>query len=416
MTDPLEQKKQLEKLLLSEDFEELNLKTNHFNIFNALKLQNAEIRHSNFLGWLMAPYESHELGDYFLKEFLKSAIKKFSLNEKTELCLSDIALKNFNNAEIRREYKNIDILIIDSDNQFVCVVENKTWTTEHDNQLLKYAKIVNKEFANYKKLFIFLAPPNLLENSEELITRKENNTCYYYIPMSYEQVFKAIKKTLKFKEKHMNTDIKIFIEHYKNMIERNIMGVTDKEIVTLCRKIYRENKEAIDLINENNDFKAELSETLQNVINERDDLDFISSEDNCILCLPKNINNINKLKFADWKPDDIVVHIQFVGNFRWKNCLYVEIVVTGQFNDNIERNKLKRKELIDFLINKLQLKRFNGNENWSYTPYRKVIDSNEFYNCADNKELQRVLNNKIDEIKATYIDGLREALNEFCSK
>ena len=30
------------------------------------------------------------------------------------------------------------------------------------------------------------------------------------------------------------------------MVERNIMGETDKEIVDLCRKIYRENKEAIE--------------------------------------------------------------------------------------------------------------------------------------------------------------------------
>lgn len=51
--------------MLSEDLEELNLSTNKFNIFTALKLYNNEIRHSNFLGWLMAPYENHGVGDYF---------------------------------------------------------------------------------------------------------------------------------------------------------------------------------------------------------------------------------------------------------------------------------------------------------------------------------------------------------------
>lgn len=86
----IEQKQLLEKLLLSEDLEELNNLTNNFNIFNALKLQNNEIRHSNFLSWIMAPYESHKLGAYFLKEFLKSAIKEYSLNEKVKLGLKDI--------------------------------------------------------------------------------------------------------------------------------------------------------------------------------------------------------------------------------------------------------------------------------------------------------------------------------------
>lgn len=423
MTDTLEQQKQLEMLLLSEYFEELNLKTRHFNIFDALKLQNAEIRHSNFLGWLMAPYETHDLGDYFLKEFLKSAIKDFSLDEKTELCLSDIALKSFVNAEIRREYKNIDILVIDNDNNIVCVVENKTWTDEHDNQLVKYAKEVYKEFPNYKKLFIFLTPQkekvdygNLIKRDEFDDDKKKIVATYYYVPMNYEQVFYAIDKTLRFNNKRLNSDVKTFIEHYKNMIKRDFMGITDKEIVTLCRKIYREHKKAIDLINENNDFKAELIETLQEVIEKREDLDFILSEDNCILCLPKNINNIDKLKFADWKPDDIVIHIQFVGNFRWKNCLYVEIAVTGKLTDNVEKNKQKRQDLIECVINKLQFNKFNGDDNWAYTPYRKVIDSNEFYKCADNEELQKLLNSKIDDIKAIYIDGLRDVLNEFCLK
>ena len=36
MTEKLEQQQQLDKLMLSEDLEELNNLTGHFNIFNAL--------------------------------------------------------------------------------------------------------------------------------------------------------------------------------------------------------------------------------------------------------------------------------------------------------------------------------------------------------------------------------------------
>ena len=122
MEKTLEQ--QLDKLMLSEDLEELNNLTGHFNIFNALKLQNNEIRHSNFLAWIMTPYESHKLGDYFLKEFLKSAIKEYSLNTDISLSLKDIAFLKFDDAEIRREYKNIDLLIVSQQNKFVCIVEN----------------------------------------------------------------------------------------------------------------------------------------------------------------------------------------------------------------------------------------------------------------------------------------------------
>ena len=95
MLEKKELQQKLEELLLSEDLEELKNLTNNFNIFYALKLQNNEIRHSNFLSWLMTPYESHKLGTYFLKEFLKSSIKDYSLNEKVKLRLKDIIFFQF---------------------------------------------------------------------------------------------------------------------------------------------------------------------------------------------------------------------------------------------------------------------------------------------------------------------------------
>ena len=131
-TDTKEKIQQLENLLLSEDLEELNNATANFNIFNALKLQNNEIRHSNFLAWLLSPFETHKLGDYFLKEFLKSAIRDYSLNEKISVPLRDIVFYNLDDTEIKREYKNIDLLLISRQRKFVCIIENKIWTGEHD--------------------------------------------------------------------------------------------------------------------------------------------------------------------------------------------------------------------------------------------------------------------------------------------
>ena len=43
---------------------------NKFNIFKVLKLDNYEIRHSNFLAWLLNPEETHNLGYEFIKEEL----------------------------------------------------------------------------------------------------------------------------------------------------------------------------------------------------------------------------------------------------------------------------------------------------------------------------------------------------------
>jgi len=410
--DTIKLKKKLESLLFSEDLELLNNRTNQFNVFNALKLQNNEIRHSNFLGWLMTPYENHELRDYFLKEFLKSAIKDYSLKDEVELSLSEIAFLNLSDVEIRREYKNIDILIISPQNKFLCIIENKIWTGEHDNQLSRYAEIVENEFNDYKKMYIFLTPE--IDDECELIKREISSLkTAHYIPMCYKQVYKVIKKVLKFKSKHINYDVRIFIEHYQKMIERNIMGNTDKEIIELCRKIYRENKEAIDLINEYNDFRAELNELLIEVLNERQDLEVISKQNYSTICFPKNVVNSEKFKFANWAPDDYIVHLHFVGNFKWKNFLYLEIAVTGNLKENTEENINKRIRLIEHLKTKLNLNKFNGNENWTYTPSIQILSSNEFYQCANKTELKQLLKDKINGVEQVYIKDFKEALDTF---
>lgn len=190
-------------------------------------------------------------------------------------------------------------MLISKQNKFVCIVENKIWTGEHDCQLERYAEIVNSEFKDFKKLYIYLSPTN--ECNSELLNRcyQGSNNTIYYIPMNYFQVYDVINKTLKFKAKSMNEDVKIFIAHYNRMLERNIMEQTSEDVIALCRKIYRENKAAIDLIVENNDFKAELYEVLLDVFRSHKDIKIISAEDYCVQCLPSQINNEENLKFAD---------------------------------------------------------------------------------------------------------------------
>ena len=139
----------------------------------------------------------------------------------------------------------------------------------------------------------------------------------------------------------------------------------------------------------------------------------ISNEDKCIVCLPTNITNVDKLKFADWKPDDIIVHLHFVCKKKKKKCLYVEIGVTGKYETDSEDNIRKRNELIDFLKNKLE-KKFNVSDKWAYTTYQPLMTPDEYYKCSDSSEVKLFLENKLNEIQAVYIDGLRDALNEFC--
>lgn len=377
----IEQKQFLEKLLLSEDLEELNNLTNSFNIFNALKLQNNEIRHSNFLSWLMTPYESHKLGAYFLKEFLKSAIKEYSLNEKVKIGLKDIIFFNLDDVEIRREYKNIDLLIISPQNKFLCIVENKIWTGEHDCQLERYADIVEKEFKDYKKLYIYLAPN--IECKDLLYRAKDNVAQVYYIPMSYEQVFNALDKTLRFRADNMSEDVRIFVEHYKKMVERNIMGNTDREIVELCRRIYRENKEAIDLITSYSNITDEIIEHIQEIYA------------NDLLSLNKDgmfaIKNLKNLQNGNSKYGDDLVLLQLEKNS--KGYAFCINVVPAKNN-----TETQRKEIIDKIEKELNISLKNSDKEnvWCYYNVQ-LITEDEYYSFSTPEQIEEYLKAKIDE-------------------
>jgi hypothetical protein len=58
----------------NEDLEELEAKLAEFNIFEAIGVVRQEIRHSNFLAFLLDPSQNHRLDDIFLKRFLKRVL------------------------------------------------------------------------------------------------------------------------------------------------------------------------------------------------------------------------------------------------------------------------------------------------------------------------------------------------------
>ena len=199
-----------------------------------------------------------------------------------------------------------------------------------------------KNLMAIKSCSIFLTPEIDIEC--ELIKRDiDSSKTVHYIPMCYRQVYEVINKVLKFKSKHLNDEVKIFIEHYKKMIERNIMGNTDKEIVNLCRKIYRENKEAIDLINEYKNPQKELNEILREVLHEKDYIQEIVEESNAdTLCLPVNINDIDNIKIGNWSNNkNFIASLKFV-NFRYGyDFVWLEILLSP-LNDKTNEDKYNK--------------------------------------------------------------------------
>lgn len=138
------------------ELERLESVVDEFNIFTSLNIVNQEIRHSDCLSWLMNPNESHGIGDYFLASFLKKVSFRASSLGIESPSIFDIDSRSFDDAEILREWRNIDILIRCDGQKLTCVIENKIHTKEHSEQFRRYKNIVEKEYPDYKKLLVYL--------------------------------------------------------------------------------------------------------------------------------------------------------------------------------------------------------------------------------------------------------------------
>ena len=130
----------------NDDLLALEEQIGRFNIFDALGITRVEIRHSNYLAWLLTPGESHGQGDLFLKTLLMDILRK-ARQQEVEPPVSPVELDgaDVQGVEIRREWHNIDLLFVSVEHRFVIAVENKVDSGEHSDQLQRYEDAVAKE-------------------------------------------------------------------------------------------------------------------------------------------------------------------------------------------------------------------------------------------------------------------------------
>ncbi len=269
----------LEKLVLhGRDLKLLESKLSNFNIFEAVGMTRQEIRHSYFLAFLLNPSESHYLGDLFLKQFL---IKILQNLDEPPMSAIGIDVANLEDVEVKREYKSIDILIYSPSEKIIVAIENKVDSGEHNNQLKRYQDIISVEFPNYRRFLVYLTKEGDTPSSLD------------WYPVSYELISQCIDEICDQHAAQINDEVRSPMTHYSNLIKRHIMS--DSEIAQLCRKIYKQHRQALDLIYEHRpDFQSEISDFLQQLI-ENDQVHNIVKD-----------NSVKKMiRFAPRKWDDL---------------------------------------------------------------------------------------------------------------
>lgn len=225
--------------------------TNKFNVFDVLKISRAEIRHSNVLAWMMNPNENHGLGDSVLRGFIQYVVTSFPDNSDVFSTL----LMDCYNFSIYREWHNIDILAVSENEHFLLCIENKIDTGEHDDQLNRYRNLVEKDYPDYKKMYVYLSPEGDTSSDP---TR--------WCSMSYKDVLNIIESACN--RKKPMPEATLLIENYIDTIRRDIVG--DEELSRICAEIYAKHQKALDLIFENRpNISSMVNETIQRWLEEK---------------------------------------------------------------------------------------------------------------------------------------------------
>src|SRR5438552_4938415 len=146
----------LERFVVENDcLLQLESRIGKFNVFDALGIARVEIRHSNFLAFILDPAESHGQGQLFLRALLMDLLKTAPA-ELRPLSPIDLDGADLRGVEVKREWRNIDLLITCKEPHFAVLFENKVGSQDHSDQLNRYCQTMNDCHPDLKRLCVYL--------------------------------------------------------------------------------------------------------------------------------------------------------------------------------------------------------------------------------------------------------------------
>ena len=138
--------------------------------------------------------------------------------------------------DVDEQWGYLDILILDRDHRNLIAIENKTLSQEHSNQLTRYHRALVDAYPDFTRHHIFLSPAGLPPNLEQ--DRK------HWQLASYSVIHNAIQGILETDVAEPNANA--LLQIYATTLRRNVLP--DTSIDRQARRIYLENREALDRI------------------------------------------------------------------------------------------------------------------------------------------------------------------------
>lgn len=232
-------RRDLQGLIDDPRFQRIEDRRRQPNVFQIVGMGSWEIKHSNFIAWLLDPKAPHGLGDVLVRRLIGclSSQCAVAVERNRLLCLQDENL--FDSIVIREKEDNIDLLFRTNDNRFVFCIENKTYSDASDTQLDKYHDAIESRYGNYDvRLFAFLTPDG------RKVPQDKARSFEKWLPLSYEDVAGCLRDLLPAVE---DPKAHLLVSDYIDLLER--LGIVSNETLDQeLDQLYLDHKEVLDLV------------------------------------------------------------------------------------------------------------------------------------------------------------------------
>ncbi|MGX8010093.1 PD-(D/E)XK nuclease family protein [Mesorhizobium sp. ORM8.1] len=227
----------LARLLVEDgDFRVLEREFGQFCPFEALGMVRSEIRHGNFLAYLLNPDRPHGFHTKVLRAFLMSVAKNASLGgTNSRLKPLDVHLLEIEEADVRREWRNIDLLVVLHSAKIVILIELKIDSIQGGDQLERYRKIAQSEWpaaGGWRHINVFLT------KYEEAPLDRD-----YWQPL---RIFDLAKDLEGVANGHSDGPAAETFRAYLRMLRRH--HLEDERLEEIARKIWAHHSEALSFL------------------------------------------------------------------------------------------------------------------------------------------------------------------------
>lgn len=168
---------------------------------NIFDYATSELSQDAVICWILSFYNDKNSKLYNLAKELLSSFMKLDTED--------------NKIEIKQQFYKTDILLHFPNTKKVVIIEDKTYTSEHDEQISKYAEIIsNNEKYKDCKIHIVYFKTGFYYDNDKLVEYKCQNKFDNFESIHGEDFLKILQKY-----KNIDTTLDMYIEYLDNLIK-----------------------------------------------------------------------------------------------------------------------------------------------------------------------------------------------------